>query len=931
MSLPEYAEREVKLPLLRGGSSHLTGNMRHLMILSAVFFLFVSAGAAQSPPGQVPSSVLHQIATEFEQGKVPEAERGVRTALEKAPRDPAALSLLGVILDAQQRYGEAESAYQQALAVVPGSPGILNNLGNHYLAQGKANQARAAFLKVVGANPGHPNANLQLAQLSVAARQGAAALKYLDRLPAESRDSPPVEILRARAMKLAGQNKAAGNLLAEVESKAGNDPSVAFSIGMTLAEWQRYGDAENAFTRALDADPTNFDILYNLGLAAQHAAHTTRALEVYRVALQQRPNDADCLFNLASIYMQTGHADEAIMPLMQAHSAAPERPEILFALAQASQDIGFYGDAATAIDQYLQLKPEDDIARRERGFCLIRSKSLDQGLEDLRWYTRKHPKDARGLYELAIGETVRESDKTLQHLDQALAIDPTFNAARFARAVLYYEKGRTEDSVADVKLLLSKEPDNFRALDVLGQDYTRLERYPEAAEVLARAAELAPKDPKILTHYAHVLSRMGRKEDAEKVLADFRAFAAAEGPRPNQGLFDYLNLPPEKQYAKYMENLQRNIALRPEDPNLRVQLGKTYLQQGKPDQAIEAFRLARKLTSDPDLLSTCGLALFDFGQYAASREFLEPAVAANPSAADLRLNLVITVFHTAGPEAGLQVLDGTPPEQRKGDYFLLRAQILDAMNKPEEAAEALNRGFAAAPTRADLYFQAALFLIKHEQYKRAIGFLEQANHAIPDAPELQLLQAMACELVRDHDNAMRVLARIESHWPEWALPYMVQGITLAIRLRSAEAEPVLKNAIALGADNGITNYYLALVIVNSTPERVEEAHQAISKALQMTPDDVYVQSLAGKIDFLQKDYPSALDHLNAALRMWPEMSEAHQTLAGVYKAMGDKEKSIAELKEILRIKQENPTADQTPPFPMEKLLFSVQAPSHPRM
>lgn len=59
------------------------------------------------------------------------------------------------------------------------------------------------------------------------------------------------------------------------------------------------------------------------------------------------------------------------------------------------------------------------------------------------------------------------------------------------------------------------------------------------------------------------------------------------------------------------------------------------------------------------------------------------------------------------------------------------------------------------------------------------------------------------------------------------------------------------------------------------------------------------------------------------------MTEAHETLAGVYRALGEKEKSIAELKEILRVKQAHPTADQTPPFPMEKLLFSVQAPSHP--
>ncbi len=294
--------------------------------------------------------------------------------------------------------------------LVPGSPALLNNLGNHYLAQGKTEQARAAFLKVVSAEPHHPNANLQLAQLSVEAKHGIAALTYLDHLSPADQASPPVAILRARALKLSGQDKAAENLLAKVESDGVSDPRVVFSVGMTFAGWQRYADAENAFARALDADLTNFDILYNLGLAAQHAGHLARAVEVYRIALQQHPTDADCLFNLASILMQTGHADEAITPLMQAREAAPERPEILLALAQASQQIGFYGDAATVLDQYLKLKPHDDIARRERGFCLILSTNLHEGLGDLRWYAQKHPRDAQGLYELAIAETAHEPD-----------------------------------------------------------------------------------------------------------------------------------------------------------------------------------------------------------------------------------------------------------------------------------------------------------------------------------------------------------------------------------------------------------------------------------------------------------------------------------------------------------------------------------------
>ncbi len=904
---------------------------RSKTLAALLTFLFAASPlVAQSPPGQVPRSVLQKAAADFQQGNVSEAEQALRAALKQAPRDPGALGLLGVILDAQKRYDAAEATYKQALALFPGSPALLNNLGNHYMAQGKTEQARATYLKVVSAEPRHPNANLQLARLSVAAKQGPAALKYLDHLSPEDQASPPVAILRARALKLNGQNQAAENLLAQVEKNGGNDPRVSFSIGMTFVDWQRYADAENAFTRALDAAPTNFDILYNLGLAAQHAGHFTRALEVYGVALRQRPNDPDCLFNLAGIYTQTHHADEAIVPLMQAHNAAPQRADILFALAQASQEIGFYADAATAIDQYLKLKPNDDVARRERGFCLIRSAKLDQGLEDLRWYTQKHPKDARGFYELAIAETVRESDKALEDLNRALALDPKFNAARYARGVLYYKLGRTRESIADLELVLKTEPDDVGSLDALGQDYLRLNQYTKAAEVLERAFKLAPKDPKVLTHYGRALIRLDRKEESEKLMADFRALGPEEGRRrPYGGLFDFLNLPPEQQYATYMENLQRTITTRPDDPTLRVQLGKTLLRQGKTEEAIEAFRTVHKLTSNPDLLAICGKALIDFEQYAPAREFLEPAVAANPSAVDLRLNLAIAVFHSASAGDALKVLDETPPQQRQGDYFLLRAQILDAMQKPEEAAEALNRGFDAAPTRADLYFEAALFLFKHNQYQRAIRLLEQANKGVPDSPELQLIQAMAYEMVRQHDDCLRVLEQIESRWPEWAPPYMVHGITLAIRLRSEEAKPVLENAIALGANNGVTNYYLALVIVNSSPEKVEEAQSAISKALQMSPDDFYVQSLAGKIDYLRKEYPAALEHLNAALRLWPDMVEAHQTLAGVYRAMGEREKSAAELQVILRIKQANPTADQMPPFPASDLLFSVRPPTRP--
>jgi tetratricopeptide (TPR) repeat protein len=897
-------------------------------ILAVVFILGSSVSALAGQEAQVPRSVLQQAAADFQHGKADEAEQALRAALKQAPRDPAALGLLGVVLDAQKRFEEAEGAYKQALALAPRSPALLNNLGNHYMALGKTDQARAAYLKVVAAEPRHPNANLQLAQLSVAAKQGAAAVRYLDHLSPEEQASPPAAILRAGALKLMGREAAADNLLAEVEKNAGNDPGVAFSLGMVLVDWQRYADAENAFARALDADPTNFDVLYNLGLAAQHAGHMERAVQVYQAALRQHPNDADCLFNLASIYSQTGHSDEAVVPLMQAHHAAPQRTDILLALAQTSQDLGFYADAVTAINEYLKLKPQDDIARRERGFCLIRSTSLDRGLEDLRWYVQKHPKEARGLYELGIGETVREPDKALEHFSAAVASDPNFSAARYARGILYYQMGKTDESIADLERVLKTDPNDFRSLDALGQDYVHLEKFQEAAEILAQAYQLAPKDPRVLTHYSRVLYRLGHKEEGDKLTVAFRSLGPEEGRRrPYGGLFDFLNLTPQQQYAKYMDNLQRTITTHPEDPTLRVQLGKTLLRQGKTEEAIAALRSVLKLNPNPELLTTCGKALFDFEQYAPAREFLEPAVAAYPSDAGLRLDLAIAVFHSGSAEDALKVLDATPADQRKGDYFLLRAQILDSMQKPEEAAAAFSHGFDAAPTRPDLYLEAALFLIKHKQTQRAIHVLEQASRTLPDAPELQLTLAMTYGMVQQYEDGVAVLTKIESRWPEWSLPYEIHGISLETRARSAQAMELLQTAISLGARDANVYYYLASALSHARPDDVDAAQEAIEKALQLNPDDPYIQSLAGKIAYRRKAYSVALEHLTAALHLWPEMIEAHETLAGVYRALGERDKSVAALKEIVRIKQENPTADQSPPFPARDLLFTVHSPN----
>jgi len=875
---------------------------------------------------QVPTGALHEAIADLNEQKYQEAETILRGVLRDQPQEPTALGLMGVALDGQKRFAEAEKFYTQAVKLDSGSAALFNNLGTHYLARGDRGGARQAYLAAIRINPRDPNANRQLAQIAIEAKHGSEALRYLGRLPQEEQATPAVSIVRAQALAAAGEPSAAESLLLHTLEQSRDDPRVAFSAGIVFAGWKHYEKAEEAFTVALRAAPTDFDVQYNLGLAALGAKHFDRAADALQVALRQRPDDPDCLYNLARVYDGQNRTDLAVAPLERAQSLAPERPDILLLLATLTEKLDYYRDAATAYDRYLKLRPQDDQAWRERGFALARAARTEDALRDLRAYVRRKPRDPRGLYELGVVETIRDRGKALSDFNAALSIDPNLIAARYARAVLYYQSGRYAEALKDLRTVLAHEPNHVGALDALGETELRFGHPHESVQALSRAAELAPDDRLVLMHYSRALARDNRLGEAQAIQKRFQQLPpAANSSRPHGGLLSFLDLPPAQQRAKYMENLQTRLRMNPEDMGLKARIANEELAAGKQTEALEMFKQVLAGSTDADMLEDCGRALLDEEQYEAARGFLEKVLAIEPSRAGARLDLAITTFHTAGPEAALNELDKSPADQQKGDFFLLRAQLLDALGKPEKAAEALNRGFEAAPTRPDLYFQAAVFLVKHGQARQMIEMLGRADKIIPGDPKLMLTRAIGFELLREHEEAVALLSQLESREPTWSLPYEIHGIILTIRIRPAEARPILETAIALGADDPQSYFYLASAIIQANTEDAPEAQKAIDRALTLDPKDPYIQSLAGRIAYLSKDYPAALQHLQAALAIWPDMIEAHQTLSGTYRALGEKEKAVQELKTVLRIKQQNPTADQELPFSIGDMLFSVGA------
>lgn len=495
----------------------------------------------------------------------------------------------------------------------------------------------------------------------------------------------------------------------------------------------------------------------------------------------------------------------------------------------------------------------------------------------------------------------------------------------YEEALAAFQGGRLQQAEHMLRSALAQKPRDPRALGLMGVILDAQKRYEDAERYYRQAIRLAPRSASLLNNLGnHYLAR----GDSRKAREEFLKVVAIEPAHVNANLHLAQMSVEEKRGDAALEYLGRLPGTEQASPAVRLlRLRALALAGKKAEGAALLTQIAEQAAADPKVLADYGRALLERDEYSLAREFLERAIAAGFTSIETRLNFAIALFHSAGPEAALGEIDKIPAPDRNGDYFLLRAQILDAMGRFDQAVESLNQAFRAAPTRLDLYFQAALFLIKRERYRETLDLLRQATQVLPDARELLLTQAITLELLREPDPAQAVLKQIESRWPEWGQPYLVNGIMLEIRLKSAEAKPLLETAIALGARDAVAHYYLASAITHAAPEDTESAQKAINEALRLNPDDAYIRSLAGKIAYARKDYPGALEHLNAAIRLWPDMVEARQTLSATYRALGEKEKSVAELQEILRIKQQNRTADPTPPYPIQNLLFTVRPPS----
>jgi tetratricopeptide (TPR) repeat protein len=814
------------------------------IVVSALALLCVSVCQA-APPISQPGPDFQDAVAALQRGDSATAEQKIRAELATHPDEAEALSLLGVALDNQRKFPEANEAHLGAIAKDPRSPGFLHNYGNHFLMTGDLRGAHDIFMKLVELDPKDDYANLQLAQLALETNDAKEALQYLERLPAKQMESPTVAIYMLLALDLSGNHADADKLFNGLASSTESDANLSAFLGRKLAQARQFAQAETFLTHALAPDPANFAMLYELGVVASNAGHNERARDLFENALRQQPQNVDVLYGLAYVYNALNQSEAAVRLLAQAEKLAPQRADIHKLLAVTTGDLHAYEDSVHEWDNYVALAPNDDAGRRERGFAKANIKQAEAGIPDLEWYVARHPEDPTGLFELGVSQAVNDPEKGIATLDKAVALKPDYVEARAARGALNYQQGKAEVALPDLEFAATNRPDNALLQDRLGQAYLLLERLPEGLRVLRKAAELAPSEAKIQLHVANALAQSGQTAESKIFMNRYKELGGSAAV-PARGVMDYLNLSPEQQHAAYRTRVEKALADHPDDAAMQTAYLKLSIGDGQMEQAAATARKIAGMKPGAIVLADAGRAMLTAQQYALAKELLNQAATADP-AAGVELDLAIAGLHVDGPAAGLQGLEGVPADARGADYYVARAQMLDASGKPDGAVAAIRQAVQADPTRVDLYWQAAVLMLHNHRAADAVSLLDQAAKTMPDEVQLPVLKAMVLDLSGKPGDAQTLLSDAQHRWPEAAAVWAAGGVMLAAQQHFDDARKALETAVSLGAHSPETLYALAETSLRSTPPHGEAAQAAIGRALNAAPDDAQLKTLAGKL------------------------------------------------------------------------------------
>jgi tetratricopeptide (TPR) repeat protein len=513
-----------------------------------------------------------------------------------------------------------------------------------------------------------------------------------------------------------------------------------------------------------------------LGAVLEREGQIAGAIAELQKALAIKPGDSAAMLNLAGAYEQTGAFFKAAPLYARAESATRAQkqslpPAVLSSYARVLAATGHPAEAIAHMKGAISQQANDPQLRDDLGSLYAQAQDWAHAEQEFSHAIRLRPEFAAAHLHLGFVLQAEQKPNAMQEWLEACKLAP-------------------ED--ANVALVVGK------AIADAGED-------EQAAPILERAHDLAPRATAAAYQLALVLQRLNRVQEAIPLL---KSVVEAE-PNNAEALVNLgLALSQAHEARDALPFLERATALQPENATAHQNLAAAYLQGNETDAAIVELKAALKLSPDsPQLHYNLGAAYKLQDDAADAIEQLETAEKLDPTRYEPNYVLGVLYMQEARYQEAVSRLEASLKlHPKNGDGWATLGSVYNKLGRLPEAVTALQEAINQLPDQADPHLTLAAVLVKQNQTEQAAEERKTAAnlmHAHMNYQRAEVATNSGKSLMKDSklDDAVVEFRSAISFDPDFAEAHA--GLAEALEKQGKAEEAAAERACAKAIENPV--------------------------------------------------------------------------------------------------------------------------------
>jgi len=373
--------------------------------------------------------------------------------------------------------------------------------------------------------------------------------------------------------------------------------------------------------------------------------------------------------------------------------------------------------------------PRPDL--QDEGLKALDQQNYQQAQEIFSKLAAADPKDYFALFNLALAEIGLKHDaQAADHLKQVLVLKPGLYEADLNLGILDLRNHNSADALPLLRDAVKLKPNAARTQRYLGDALLASGDAKGAADAYQSALTADPNLASAELGLGQALLKQNQLGDA----APHYRKAAALDPRLKSYLLEIADaLLQANERDKAIDFLKEF----PDNPGAREELGRIYLADNRPEDAVTEFQSAVNLSPTPANELALASALLRDKQNAAAKPLLDLAVAQEPKNYELRM--IVGRMHRDQHEyepAANEFLAAASLKPDSVEAWHEAVAVLVPAGQYPQALACLDRVHNLNADIAGDYFYRAIVLDKLRQVKPALAsyrkFLEMSQGKNPD-------------------------------------------------------------------------------------------------------------------------------------------------------------------------------------------------------